>query len=489
MWRAVRGRAGSATATSFSASRPTLVIRFTSAISRSLPSGHFTIRVATDRLSEGPLELQRPARLAGGDLGLDAGHEVAVGVPHAVGVERPEDPGRRILHGVDLPEQRPGRVAVRGVRAVGLARGAGPRAVVGDLGVDDDRGDVDEPEDELARGDGGPLRPLAVLELPCAEREPVEQVHPLLDAHDLARRTGPELLLREQPSLRLVGEPLLLGELLATLAQRREGGLVLLLHRVEELDDGRRDEEGVERVVGLDRKEVHERGESGEPVAELVLGDPEHPVGVHGLLLRERRRAGEELAERPCGVGVGAELEAIPRALQLRRCGEGEGEQEWNDGDHGSASAAPGCGPATVTDSPARILSCRSLGGAPAGASGTRSSRAAAASSAVISRTNGMQHGCSMRSWCRPGPTEMRTTCSSREISIPSRKARCAYGRTWIETTLAGAAATTVPAPHTASRRARRRRVSRASLRSTVSFSGSRASTRLKNPSARAAAP
>src|SRR5512142_2493863 len=106
MCRAVRATPGSARATSFSASRPTLVIRFTSATSRSLPSGAFTMRVATGSgLLERPLELHGAAGLPGGDLGLDARHEVPVGVPHAVGVEGPEEPGRDVLHGVDLGDE------------------------------------------------------------------------------------------------------------------------------------------------------------------------------------------------------------------------------------------------------------------------------------------------------------------------------------------------------------------------------------------------
>src|SRR6266511_3564028 len=191
MWRAVRPSPGSETSTSFSASRPTLVIRFTSATSRSLPSGAFTIRVATGAFLERPLELQRAAGLAGRDLGLDARDEVPVGVPDAVAVEGPEQAGGHVLQRVDLADEVPVGVAVGRPRAAGLAGDAGARPVVRDLVVDDDRRDVHE--HELPRRDRRALRALAVLELPRAERHPVEEVHALLDPDDLPGRARARL--------------------------------------------------------------------------------------------------------------------------------------------------------------------------------------------------------------------------------------------------------------------------------------------------------
>ena len=161
---------------------------------------------------------------------------------------------------------------------------AGP--VVRELVVEEDRPEVHEAGHDLPGGDGGPLRAVAVLELPRAERHPVEQVEPLLDAHDLRRRSGARLLLGEQPPLRLVGEPLLLAQRPPALPQRRERRLVLALHPIEELDDGRRHEERVERVVGIVRQEVHERRARLGLVAEVVLGDPEDAVRLDRLAPR-----------------------------------------------------------------------------------------------------------------------------------------------------------------------------------------------------------
>jgi hypothetical protein len=226
--------------------------------------------------------------------------------------------------------------------------------------VEQDRADVHEPGDDLPRRDRGALRAVAVLELPSAERHPVEEVEALLHAHDLGRRPGPRLLFRQEAPLRLVREALLLAEHAPALAQRRERGLVLALHAIEELDDRRRDEERVEGVVRVVREQVHERGASLRLVAELELGDAEHPVRVHGLVVGELRVGREEAAEGPGRVRVLTELEAVLRALEVRRRREDEGDQE---GDQGWASLD---GAATMTSPPARSFTWTSRGGAPA---------------------------------------------------------------------------------------------------------------------------
>ena len=105
------------------------------------------------RLPRRPTRARPSRRPRRGELRLDARHVVLVGVHDAVGVQRPEQPGRTYFTTSTREEQRPVRVGVRRAAEQPRLRGrAASGPVLRDLVVEEDRG-------EVHRGRARPARP------------------------------------------------------------------------------------------------------------------------------------------------------------------------------------------------------------------------------------------------------------------------------------------------------------------------------------------
>ena len=183
---------------------------------------------------------------------------------------------------------------------------------------------------------------------------------------------GPERICSSARSrrLRLLGQPLLLLQLPLPLPQRRQLRLGLGADLVEELHDGGRDEEGVERLVGVDREQVDE-GRRGRPALSpsWYSASPRMRQASSATGSGRSGAARQELPGRPGGVGVGPELVAIARALHV---GLGGGErQDEEEGDHRGGSSVRTAG--TVISWPARTRTVALAGRARPGASRRRS--------------------------------------------------------------------------------------------------------------------
>ncbi len=184
--------------------------------------------------------------------------------------------------------------------------------------------------DHFRGGERDAQRPVAVLQLPDAERH---HRHPELALHHPPLHRGRELLqpapllfqLALSAPFRFLGGRLLarlqLGLLLR--ADGRELGLRLLLHLLEEGDGGGRDHEGVEMPVGIEEEVFEERAVRLAPAALVEERKPEQLVRLGAQRERFETPGLDQRGEQLRGLRVLAVLEGDARPVhRLDRGGQ-----------------------------------------------------------------------------------------------------------------------------------------------------------------------